>query len=377
MATFNIKPAEQCKWDGVALGEVMIRLDPVDVPFERARTCRIWHGGGEVNVAEGMAYVFRLRSTVLTAMVDDGFGRNIECQFKEAGVDTSHVIWFTPGGKSGKYVTDKKGTLMNGINATFRGKGVVPSKTEYYRAHSPVREVGAEDYDFDALFGKEGARWAHTGGIYSLLSPKTAETAIEYLKTAGKYGTLRSTDLNYRANVEPNKERAREINRKIVPHVEFLVGNQSDFDDALGYTVDIPSNAGMEQFLECYVTLLRKVAKDYPNLKLIGTQLRGAHSADRIDWGAVLFDVAEDKLYQATIRRNIEIADRTGGGDSFASAIISALLKGKPLEEAVEWGAAHGILVQETPGDTTMVTQAMVEAEVKRGKKGGGVTALR
>ena len=377
MATFNIKPAEQCKWDGVALGEVMIRLDPVDVPFERARTCRIWHGGGELNVAEGMAYVFRLRSTVLTAMVDDGFGRNIEVQFREAGVDTSHVIWFTPGGKSGKYVTDKKGTLMNGINATFRGKGVVPSKTEYYRAHSPVREVGAEDYDFDTLFGKEGARWAHTGGIYSLLSPKTAETAIQYLKTAGKYGTLRSTDLNYRANVEPNKERAREINKKIVPHVEFLVGNQSDFDDALGYTVDIPSNAGMEQFLECYVTLLRKVAKDYPNLKLIGTQLRGAHSADRIDWGAVLYDVAEDKLYQAAIRRNIEIADRTGGGDSFASAIISALLKGKPLEEAVEWGAAHGILVQETPGDTTMVTQAMVEAEVKRGKKGGGVSALR
>jgi 2-dehydro-3-deoxygluconokinase len=377
MATLKIKSAEQCKWDGVALGEVMLRFDPGDVPFERARTCRIWHGGGETNVAEGMAYCFRLRSTVLTAMVDDGFGRNIECQFREAGVDTSHIIWFKAGGKEGKYVTDKKGGLMNGVNATFRGKGVVPSKTEYYRAHTPVREVGAEDYDFDTLFGKEGARWAHTGGIYSLLSPKTAETAVEYLKKAGQYGTLRSTDLNYRANVEPNKDRAREINRKIVPHVEFLVGNQSDFDDALGYTVDVPSNASMEQFLECYVTLLRKVAKDYPNLKLIGTQLRGAHSADRIDWGAVLYDVAEDKLYQAAVRKNVEIADRTGGGDSFASAIISALLKGKPLEDAVEWGAAHGILVQETPGDTTMVTQAMVEAEVKRGKKGGGVTALR
>jgi 2-dehydro-3-deoxygluconokinase len=377
MATLKIKSADQCKWDGVALGEVMLRFDPGDVPFERARTCRIWHGGGETNVAEGMAYCFRLRSTVLTAMVDDGFGRNIECQFREAGVDTSHIIWFKPGGKEGKYVTDKKGGLMNGVNATFRGKGVVPSKTEYYRAHTPVREVGTEDYDFDTLFGKEGARWAHTGGIYSLLSPKTAETAVEYLKKAGQYGTLRSTDLNYRANVEPNKERAREINRKIVPHVEFLVGNQSDFDDALGYTVDVPSNAGMEQFLECYVTLLRKVAKDYPNLKLIGTQLRGAHSADRIDWGAVLYDVADDKLYQAAVRKNVEIADRTGGGDSFASAIISATLKGKPLEEAVEWGAAHGILVQETPGDTTMVTQAMVEAEVKRGKKGGGVTALR
>ena len=377
MATLKIKSADQCKWDGVALGEVMLRFDPGDVPFERARTCRIWHGGGETNVAEGMAYCFRLRSTVLTALVDDGFGRNIECQFREAGVDTSHIIWFKPGGKEGKYVTDKKGGLMNGVNATFKGKGVVPSKTEYYRAHTPVREVGAEGYDFDTLFGKEGARWAHTGGIYSLLSPKTAGTAVEYLKKAGQYGTLRSTDLNYRANVEPNKERAREINRKIVPHVEFLVGNQSDFDDALGYTVDVPSNAGMEQFLECYVTLLRKVAKDYPNLKLIGTQLRGAHSADRIDWGAVLYDVAEDKLYQAAVRKNVEIADRTGGGDSFASAVISAILKGKPLDEAVEWGAAHGILVQETPGDTTMVIQAMVEAEVKRGKKGGGVTALR
>lgn len=376
MANLNVRPQEQCKWDGVALGEVMLRLDPVDVPFERARTCRLWHGGGETNVAEGLACCFRLRATVLTALVDDGFGRNIENQFREAGVDVSRVLWFSNSGK-GKHATDKKGTLHNGINATFRGKGVVPSKTEYYRAHTPIREVGAADFDLDTLFGKEGVRWAHTGGIYSLLSPKTAETAVEYLKKAGQCGTLRSTDLNYRANVEPNKDRARSINRQIVPHVDFLVGNQSDFDDALGYTVDVAKTAPMEEWLAAYVSLLRKVAKDFPNLKLIGTQLRGAHSADRIDWGAVLYDVAEDKLYQAAVRRNVEIADRTGGGDSFASAVIAALLKGKPLEDAVEWGAAHGILVQETPGDTTMVTQAMVEAEVARAKKGGGVVALR
>lgn len=376
MAHLNILPPEKCTWDGVALGEVMIRFDPVDVPFERARTCRIWHGGGEVNVAEGLAYCFGLRTTVLTALVDDGFGRNISNQFREAGVDTSHILWFSTSGK-GKYATDKKGTLMNGINATFRGKGVIPSKTEYYRAHTPVREVGAADYDLDTLFGREGVRWAHTGGIYTLLSPKTAETAIEYLKKAGQHGTLRSTDLNYRTNVEPNKDRARSINRQIVPHVEFLVGNQSDFDDALGYTVDVAKNADMEEWLAAYVSLLRKVAKDFPNLKLIGTQMRGAHSADRIDWGAVLFDVAEDKLYQATVRRNVEISDRTGGGDSFASGVIATILKGKGLDEAVEWGAAHGILVQETPGDTTMVTQAMVEAEVARAKKGGGVVALR
>lgn len=376
MAHLSILPPEKCKWDGVALGEVMIRFDPGDVPFERARTCRIWHGGGEVNVAEGLAYCFGLRTTVLTALVDDGFGRNISNQFREAGVDTSRILWFSTSGK-GKYATDKKGTLMNGINATFRGKGVIPSKTEYYRAHTPVREVGAAEYDLDALFGREGVRWAHTGGIYTLLSPKTAETAIEYLKTAGQHGTLRSTDLNYRANVEPNKDRARSINRQIVPHVEFLVGNQSDFDDALGYTADVAKNADMEERLAAYVALLRRVAKDFPNLKLIGTQLRGAHSADRIDWGAVLYDVAEDKLYQATVRRNVEISDRTGGGDSFASGVIAAILKGKGLDEAVEWGAAHGILVQETPGDTSMVTQAMVEAEVARARKGGGVVALR
>jgi 2-dehydro-3-deoxygluconokinase len=354
----------------------MIRFDPLDVPFERARTCRIWHGGGEVNVAEGLSYCFGLRATVLTALVDDGFGRNISTQLREAGVDTGHILWFSNSGK-GRYATDKKGTLMNGINATFRGRGVIPSKTEYYRAHTPVREVGAADYDLDRVFGEEGARWAHTGGIYTLLSPKTAETAVEFLKRAGQHGTLRSSDLNYRANVEPNKDRARSINRQIVPHVDFLVGNQSDFDDALGYTVDVSKTADMEEWLAAYVSLLRRVAKDFPNLQLIGTQLRGAHSADRIDWGAVLYDVAEDKLYQAAVRRNVEIADRTGGGDSFASGVIAALLKGKTLDEAVEWGAAHGILVQETPGDTTMVTQAMVEAEVARAKKGAGVVALR
>lgn len=376
MANLSIKAAEKCRWDGVALGEVMIRFDPIDVPFERARTCRIWHGGGEVNVAEGLSYCFGLRTTVLTALVDDGFGRNISTQLREAGVDTGHIVWFSNSGK-GKYATDKKGTLMNGINATFRGKGVIPSKTEYYRAHTPVREVGGADYDLDRLFGEEGVRWAHTGGIYTLLSPKTAETAVEYLKEAGQYGTLRSSDLNYRANVEPNKDRARSINRQIVPHVDFLVGNQSDFDDALGYSVDVSKTADMEEWLAAYVSLLRRVAKDFPNLKLIGTQLRGAHSADRIDWGAVLYDVGEDKLCQGAVRRNVEIADRTGGGDSFASGVIAALLKGKTLDEAVEWGAAHGILVQETPGDTTMVTQAMVEAEVARAKKGGGVVALR
>ena len=376
MAELSIRPSEECKYDAVALGEEMLRFDPIDVPFERARVCRIWHGGGETNVAEGLAYCFGLRATVLTALVDDGIGRNIENQMREAGVDTSNIIWFNTAGK-GRFSTDGKGTLMNGINATFRGKGVIPSKTEYYRAHAAITQVGPGDVDLDKLFGQEGVRWAHTGGIYTLLSPKTADLAVEYMQKAGQYGTCRSFDLNYRSKVEPNKERAREINRRIVAETDFLVGNQSDFSDALGYETAAERGIPFEEWLEAYADMLRGVAKDYPSLKLIGTQLRAAISADRINWAGVLFDVAEDKVHLATVRENVEIADRTGGGDSFASGVAAALLKGKSLEEAVEWGAAHGTLVQETPGDTTMATQAMVESEVARAKRGAGVSALR
>jgi len=231
--------------------------------------------------------------------------------------------------------------------------------------------------DWDALFGA-GVRWFHTGGIYTLISPTSSEVAVEAMQAAGEHGTFRSFDLNYRSKVEPDKERARDINRRIVPHTDFLVGNQSDFFDALGYeSKKVAKDDPFDVWLEAYAEMLRQVAGDYANLKIIGTQLRAALSADRINWGAVLYDVAEDKVYQAAVRENIEIADRTGGGDSFVSGVAAALMKGKDLQTAVDWGAAHGICVQETPGDTTMVTQAQVEKEVARARGGGGVSALR
>ena len=374
MSNLCIKP-QGGGYDAIALGEVMLRLDPGDVPTRRARVARIWHGGGETNVAEGLSACFGLKTAVITALVDDGIGRNIEYQLREAGVDTSRIIWFNTGGK-GKYSTDGKGTLHNGIHFTWTGKGVLPSITEYYRAHAPVRELKPGDVDWTPLF-KE-CRWFHTGGIYTLISPTSSELALEAMQAAGKHGVFRSFDLNYRSKVEPDKEKARSINRKIAAHTDFLVGNQSDFFDALGYESRKVSTADpFDVWLDAYTEMLRAVAKDYPSLKLIGTQLRAAITADRISWGAVLYDVGEDKAQLATVRENIEIADRTGGGDSFMSGVAAALLKGNDAATAVQWGAAHGILVQETPGDTTMVTQKEVEAEVARALKGGGVSALR
>ncbi|MCD6415905.1 MAG: sugar kinase [Planctomycetes bacterium] len=354
----------------------MLRIDPGDVPTARARTARIWHGGGETNVAEGLSYCFGLRSAVVTALVDDGVGRNIENQMREAGVDVSHVIWFNTRGQ-GRFSTDQKGTICNGVNFTWRGKGVLPSVTEYYRAHTAMRELKPGDFDWAALFA-QGVRWFHTGGIYALISPTSAAVAIEALEAAGEAGTFVSFDLNYRSKVEPNKERAREQNRRMVELADFLLGNQSDFADALGEERrKVSEHEAFDVWLEAYSEMLRSVAQKYPNLKLIGTQLRAPLSADRINWGAVLYDVAEDNVHLASVRENVEIADRTGGGDSFVSGVAAAILKGKDLDEAVQWGAAHGICVQETPGDTTMVKQADVEREAKRMVTRGGISALR
>ena len=185
MCAMQLKSAEETRYDSIAMGEVMMRLDPGQMPTAKARTARIWHGGGETNVSEGLSYCFGLRTAVITALVDDGIGRNIENQLREAGIDTSQIIWFDNSGK-GDFSTDGKGTLHNGINFTWAGKGVLPSVTEYYRAHTPVREVGPGDVDWDLIFGKLGTRWFSTGGIYTLLSPKTADLALEGMKKAGE-----------------------------------------------------------------------------------------------------------------------------------------------------------------------------------------------
>ncbi len=373
----EIKQEQECFYDGVSLGEVMLRLDPYDVPTARARIFRISQGGGETNVACGMAYTFGLRTAIVTAMVDDHIGLNLRNQLREAGVDTSQIIWFNTKNDGSDFSTDQKGTLMNGINFTFAGKGILASDTIYYRAHSAVRQLEPGHINWNNIFAKKGARVFNTGGIFTLISSASAEVAIEAVKAANRNGTFVAADLNYRAKVQPDKSAARQINRKITPYLGFLVGNDSDLSDALGYDTRVIKDAPFDEWLEAYKKTVLKVSADYPNLSLIGTQWRGAVNADLIHWGAVLYDALNKKFHIAVLRENIPIKDRTGGGDSFASGVLSAILLGQDLQTAVEWGAAHGILVQETPGDFTMVTIKDVEKEVKRALYGGGVKADR
>jgi len=374
----EIKSSESCRYDGVSMGEVMLRVDPRDVPTARMRdNIRMSQGGGETNVACGLAYTFGLRTAVLTALVNDPIGENIRNQMREAGVDVTKIIWWNTKSDGSRYSTNQKGGLHNGVNFTYNGSGVLPSNTTYYRAHSPATRLEPGDFDFDTLFAKEGVRVFNTGGIFTLIGPMTADVAIEAAQKASEHGTFVSADLNYRSKVEPDKNKARGINQKLAPYLGFLVGNDSDLSDALGYDTQTKKGAGFTDWLPAYQETIRKVAKDFPNLSLIGTQWRGAHNADLISWGAVLYDTKADKWYVAPVRENVPIRDRTGGGDCFASGVLAALLKGKDLETAANWGAAHGMLVQEIPGDITMVNQGAVEAEVKRATAGGGVKAAR
>ena len=374
----DIKPAEACRYDGMSLGEVMLRIDPRDVPTARARdNLRLYHGGGETNVSCGLSYTFGLRTSVLTAMVDDAVGENIRNQLREVGVGTSNVIWWNTKNDGSRYSTDGKGTIINGINFTYVGSGVIPSETIYYRANSASTQLQPGDYDWDGLFGSAGVRVFNTGGILTLIGPKTAELAIEAGQKAAEHGTFVSADLNYRSKVQPDKSVARAINKQLAPYLGMLVGNDSDLSDALGYETHAPKNASFDEWLGAYKETINQVSHDYPNLSLIGTQWRGAHNADMVSWGAALYDAINKKWYQAPVREKVPIRDRTGGGDSFASGVLAALMKGHDLETAVNWGAAHGMLVQETPGDITMVSQGTVEKEVQRALAGGGVKAAR
>jgi len=353
-------PDSSHRWDCLSLGEVMLRLDPGEGRIHSARTFHAWEGGGEYNVARGLRRCFGLRTAVATALADNPVGRLVEDFILNGGVDTSLIKW-VPYDGVGRLV-------RNGLNFTERGFGVRGAVGCSDRGHTAISQVEPGDFDWDSIFGAgQGSRWFHTGGIFAALSASTAQVAAEAMDAARSHGTPVSYDLNYRDSLWKSiggKAKAQEINRELVRKVDLLLGNEEDFTAMLGVAIKGVSDDFVELPIASYEVMLREVAASYPNLKLIASTLRTAHSATRNAWGAIA-------LYQDQIvhvpQQEIEIYDRVGGGDSFASGLIYGFLAGKPIEWAVRCGVAHGALAMTTPGDTSMATLAEVERAIKGG----------
>jgi 2-dehydro-3-deoxygluconokinase len=357
--TFHTRLREECAYDAVSLGEVMLRLDPGEGRIRTAREFRVWEGGGEYNVARGLSRSFGLRTAVVTALVDNEVGRLVEGLVLAGGVDTSWITWAADDGIGS--------TVRNGLNFTERGFGVRGAKGVSDRGHSAASQLEPGDTDWEELFGRLGVRWFHTGGIFAGLSAGTTDVVVAAMESARRHGTVVSYDLNYRPSLWSSvggPARAREVNARIAGLVDVLIGNEEDFTAALGYAVEGASPDLTELRPEDYATMLGTVARDLPQLQVAAVTLRSVHSANRNDWGALAWSAA-DGLVRATQRNGLEILDRVGGGDSFASGLVYALLTGRDLATAVEYGAAHGALAMTTPGDTSMATLAEVEALVR------------
>ena len=356
-----LRPATAVRYDAVSLGEVMLRLDPGEGRIRTTRTFRAWEGGGEYNVARGLRRAFGLRTAVVTALVDDEVGHLVEDLILTGGVDTAFIRWRTSDGVGR--------TVRNGLNFTERGFGVRGAVGVSDRGHTAASRLAPEDIDWDHLFGVLGVRWLHTGGIYAALSDTSAQTVLAAVRAAHRHGTIVSYDLNYRPSLWRSiggKARAQEVNREIAGHVDVMIGNEEDFGAALGFDVEGVDGDLTDLDVTRFGAMIDKVAAAYPTIAVIATTLRGVRSATVNDWGAVAWS-RPTGLVAATQRDGLQILDRVGGGDSFASGLIFGLLDGVPLATAVEYGAAHGALAMTTPGDTSMASKAEVLALARGG----------
>jgi 2-dehydro-3-deoxygluconokinase len=359
MAELVVKSRDSCRWDCVALGEVMLRLDPGDMRVHTAREFRVWEGGGEYNVARGLRRCFGLDTAVITALADNPVGRLVEDLMLQGGVE-QRVKWVKYDGVGR--------AVRNGLNFTERGFGVRAALGVSDRGHTAVSQLKPGDIDFDEIFGRLGARWFHTGGIFCALSETTPLVAEEAMKAARKYGTVISYDLNYRDSLWKSiggQAKAREVNRRLAPYIDVMLGNEEDFSAALGFEVEGVDEHLSELDPANFKKMIEQVIETYPNLKAVATTLRNAITATVNDWGAIAW--ADGVFYQAHTRERLEIWDRVGGGDSFASGLAYGFLAGKGPHYAVHCGAAHGALAMTTPGDTSMATLAEVERVMKGG----------
>jgi len=350
-----LRPASECRFDEVSLGEVMLRLDPGEGRIRTARSFTVWEGGGEYNVARGLSRCFGLRTALLSAFAENEVGRLIEGLVLQGGVDVSLVKWVE---------SDAIGrNVRNGLNFTERGFGVRGALGVSDRGHTAASQIKPDDFDWDAIFGRLGARWLHTGGVFAALSDSTAETTLAAIAAARRHGTAVSYDLNYRPSLwkdRGGKEKADELNRRIIGTVDVLIGVD-------GVEGDVAmTGAGLDRMK----ARMEELASAHPNLKVIASTLRRVKSAGINDWGALC--LTGGKFYQSRPYPDLAILDRIGGGDSFASGLIYGLLSGDP-QEAIDLGAAHGALAMTTPGDTSMASLA----EVKKLARGGGARVDR
>ena len=358
--SLTIKSKNDCRWDLVSLGEVMLRLDPGQGRVHTTRSFQVWEGGGEYNVARGLRRCFGLETAVVTALADNPVGHLVQDLIYQGGVDQTHLKWVKYDGVGR--------TVRNGLNFTERGFGARAPLGCSDRGHTAVSQLKPGDIDWEKILGSEGARWFHTAGIFCALSETTPQVAREAMLAAKRHGVIVSYDLNYRDSLWKGiggPARAREVNRELAPLIDVVLGNEEDFTAALGFEVEGLDAQHSKLDVANFQRMIEQAIQEFPNFKVVATTLRNAKTATINDWGAVCF--CGGQLYQAPTRENLEIFDRVGGGDSFASGLIYGLLADKGLQWAVECGAAHGALAMTTPGDTTMATLSEVEKVMKGG----------
>jgi 2-dehydro-3-deoxygluconokinase len=366
MSALKLKPAAECRYDILSLGEVMLRLDPGEGRIRTARSFQAWEGGGEYNVARGLRRCFGQRAAVVTAFAKNDVGLLMEDFILQGGVDTSLIKWVDYDG-IGR-------TVRNGLNFTERGFGIRGAVGCSDRGNTAASQLKVGDIDWEYIFGKLGVRWLHTGGIFAALSETTGPLVIEAAKTAKKYGTMVSYDLNYRPSLWKGfggLKKCQEINREIAKYVDVMIGNEEDFTACLGFEIEGADHNLTDLEVEAFKTMIAKAVKEFPNFRATATTMRGVKSATVNDWGAMCW--YDGKFYTSTHRPNLEIMDRVGGGDSFASGFIYGLMELGDPQLAVEYGAAHGALAMTTPGDTTMASLS----EVKKLVGGGGARVDR
>jgi 2-dehydro-3-deoxygluconokinase len=354
MSAMNIR-RDSCELDFLALGAVVHRLDPGVVPFRKARSVEIHVSGGEYNVAAGLADCFGLRTGIATAMVDHGIGELVQGRVRETGV-TPFYKWFEHDGVRGPNIA----TVYSD-----RGYGVRPPVVFYNRSNEAGALLKPGDFDWSAMFGR-GVRWFHSGGIFAALSETTSALIIEGMKAAKSSGAVVSFDLNYRAKLwsaAGGASRAPQVLNRIVEHVDALVGNEEDLQKGLGITgPDVASSSKLDP--ESFFQIIDRVVERHPNIKLVATTLREVHSTNRHDWAAVLW-LNGQRHVSPTLK--LDVLDRIGGGDGFAAGLFYGLMDGRPPEEALRLGWAHGALLTTFPGDVTMARKDEVEALARGG----------